>query len=141
MSTLDRLRADIVGTDLTIGPHPVARFRDMLKAASVLRAVDLPHRRDGDFVRVAGAVICRQRPGTAKGFLFLTLEDETGLVNVIVRPDQFDRFRERLTNAPLLRIDGVLQSKEGVTVRAMNVSLINEEPSEALPRIPVRSFR
>ena len=141
MSTLDRLRADIMGTDLTIGPHPVARFRDMLKAASVLRAVDLPHRRDGDFVRVAGAVICRQRPGTAKGFLFLTLEDETGLVNVIVRPDQFDRFRERLTNAPLLRIDGVLQSKEGVTVRAMNVSLINEEPSEALPRIPVRSFR
>ena len=86
-------------------------------------------------------MICRQRPGTAKGFLFLTLEDETGLVNVIVRPDQFDRFRERLTNAPLLRIDGVLQSKEGVTVRAMNVSLINEEPSEALPRIPVRSFR
>ncbi len=141
MSTLDRLRADIMGTDLTIGPHPVARFRDMLKAASVLRAVDLPHRRDGDFVRVAGAVICRQRPGTAKGFLFLTLEDETGLVNVIVRPDQFDRFRERLTNAPLLRIDGVLQSKEGVTVRAMNVSLINEEPSEALPRIPVRNFR
>jgi error-prone DNA polymerase len=141
MSTLDRLRADIMGTDLTIGPHPVARFRDQLKEANVLRAIDLPHRRDGDFVRVAGAVICRQRPGTAKGFLFLTLEDETGLVNVIVRPDQFDRFRELLTNAPLLRVDGVLQSKEGITVRAMNVSLINEEPSEALPRIPVRSFR
>ncbi len=141
MSTLDRLRADIMGTDLTIGPHPVARFRDQLKQSDVLRAVDLPYRRDGDFVRVAGAVICRQRPGTAKGFLFLTLEDETGLVNVIVRPDQFDRFRELLTNAPLLRVDGVLQSKEGITVRAMNVSLINEEPEEALPQIPVRSFR
>jgi error-prone DNA polymerase len=141
MSTLDRLRADIMGTDLTIGPHPVARFRDMLKEAKVLRAVDLPRHRDGDFVRVAGAVICRQRPGTAKGFLFLTLEDETGLVNVIVRPDQFDRFRDLLTRAPLLRIDGVLQSKEGVTVRAMNVSLINEEPTEVLPEIPVRSFR
>ncbi len=141
MSTLDRLRADILGTDLTIGPHPVARFRDMLKEAAVLRAVDLPSRRDGDFVRVAGAVICRQRPGTAKGFLFLTLEDETGLVNVIVRPDQFDRFRKLLTDAPLLRVDGVLQSKEGITVRAMNVSLINEEPDEAIPEIPVRSFR
>jgi len=141
MSTLDRLRADIMGTDLTIGPHPVARFRDQLKQSNVLRAVDLPRSRDGDFVRVAGAVICRQRPGTAKGFLFLTLEDETGLVNVIVRPDQFDRFRDLLTNAPLLRVDGVLQSKEGTTVRAMNVSLINEEPTEALPEIPVRSFR
>jgi error-prone DNA polymerase len=141
MSTLDRLRADIMGTDLTIGPHPVARFRDLLKKAGVVRAVDLPHRRDGDFVRVAGAVICRQRPGTAKGFLFLTLEDETGLVNVIVRPDQFDRFRKLLTDAPLLRVDGVLQSKEGITVRAMNVAPINEEPEEALPEIPVRSFR
>lgn len=141
MSTLDRLRADIMGTDLTIGPHPVARFRDQLKQSDVLRAVDLPRHRDGDFVRVAGAVICRQRPGTAKGFLFLTLEDETGLVNVIVRPDQFDRFRDLLTSAPLLRIDGVLQSKEGVTVRAMNVSLINEELAQALPQIPVRSFR
>jgi len=141
MSTLDRLHADIMGTDLTIGPHPVARFRDMLKEAKVLRAADLPRHRDGDFVRVAGAVICRQRPGTAKGFLFLTLEDETGLVNVIVRPDQFDRFRDLLTRAPLLRVDGVLQSKEGVTVRAMNVSLINEEPGATLPEIPVRSFR
>ncbi len=141
MSTLDRLRADIVGTDLTIGPHPVARFRDLLKEAGVLRAIDLPYRRDGDFVRVAGAVICRQRPGTAKGFLFLTLEDETGLVNVIVRPDQFDRFRKLLTDAPLLRVDGVLQSKEGITVRAMKVSPIDEEPEEALPEIPVRHFR
>ncbi len=141
MSTLDRLRADILGTDLTIGPHPVARFRDRLKEAKVLRAIDLPRQRDGDFVRVAGAVICRQRPGTAKGFLFLTLEDETGLANIIVRPDQFDRFRELLTNAPLLRIDGVLQSKEGITVRAMNVSLINEEPGQTLPDIPVRNFR
>ena len=141
MSTLDRLRADIMGTNLTIGPHPVARFRDLLKEADVLRAVDLPGRRDGDFVRVAGAVICRQRPGTAKGFLFLTLEDETGLVNVIVRPDQFDRFRRLLTDAPLLRVDGVLQSREGITVRAMNVSLIDEEVGKALPEIPVRSFR
>jgi error-prone DNA polymerase len=141
MSTLDRLRADIMGTDLTIGPHPVARFRAGLQEAGVLRAADLPYQRDGDFVRVAGAVICRQRPGTAKGFLFLTLEDETGLTNVIVRPDQFDRFRDLLSHAPLLRVDGVLQSKEGITVRAMNVCLINEEPDEALPPLPVRSFR
>src|SRR6185369_15377990 len=129
------------GTGVTVGPHPLILQRGALAARGILRAIDLPRMEDGSRVTVAGAVICRQRPGTAKGFLFLTLEDETGLVNIIVRPDQFDRFRALLTDAPLLRIDGVLQSKEGTTVRAMNVSLINEEPDEALPEIPVRSFR
>jgi error-prone DNA polymerase len=69
-------------------------------------------------VRVAGAVICRQRPGTAKGFMFLTLEDETGLVNVTVRPDLFDRQHAVLVSRQALEIDGVLQNHEGVSVRA-----------------------
>jgi error-prone DNA polymerase len=69
-------------------------------------------------VKVAGAVICRQRPGTAKGFLFLTLEDETGLVNVIVRPDLYERRREVLVGESVLEVEGVLQSEDALSVRA-----------------------
>ena len=74
---------------LTIGPHPLALRRMELALRGVLRASDLPRGRHGRRVRVAGAVITRQRPGTAKGFVFLTLEDETGIANIIVRPDLF----------------------------------------------------
>ena len=89
----ERLASDLAGTGLTVGPHPVSLYRAELRERGVRRAVDLPRLADGERVRVAGAVICRQRPGTAAGFLFLTLEDETGLVNVIVRPDLFHRER------------------------------------------------
>jgi error-prone DNA polymerase len=75
-------------------------------------------------VRVAGPVICRQRPGSAKGFLFLTLEDETGLVNVIVRPDLFERDHQVLVSAGMLEIDGVLQTREGLSVRAERARLL-----------------
>ena len=85
------------------------------------RAVDLARLADGERVRVAGAVICRQRPGTARGFLFLTLEDETGLVNVIVRPDLFHREHAVLVGAGVLEVDGVLQAKDGLSVRAQAV--------------------
>ena len=91
----ERLQADYAGTGLTIGPHPMALRRGEMALRGVLRAADLPQARDGRRVRVAGMVITRQRPGTAKGFVFLTLEDETGISNVIVRPDLFDR--ERMT--------------------------------------------
>jgi error-prone DNA polymerase len=88
----------------------------------VLRAVDLPGARDGRRVRVAGMVITRQRPGTAKGFVFLTLEDETGIANVIVRPDLFDRTRTIVVGQPFLIVDGVLQHQDGVlSVRAERV--------------------
>ncbi len=89
----ERLSSDLAGTGLTVGPHPVSLFRAELLERGVRRAADLPRLADGERVRVAGSVICRQRPGTAAGFLFLTLEDETGLVNVIVRPDLFHRER------------------------------------------------
>jgi error-prone DNA polymerase len=85
----------------------------------ILRASDLPQARDGRRVRVAGMVITRQRPGTAKGFVFLTLEDETGISNVIVRPDLFDRERMVVIRQPFLIVDGVLQHQDGVlSVRA-----------------------
>ena len=122
MTSDDRLRADYAGTGLTIGPHPMALRRSDLSLQGVLRAADLPGARDGRRVRVAGMVITRQRPGTAKGFVFLTLEDETGVSNVIVRPDLFDRQKEALMRYPFLIVDGVMQHQEGVlSVRAERV--------------------
>ena len=88
----------------------------------VLRAADLPRSRSGRRVRVAGAVITRQRPGTAKGFVFLTLEDETGIANIIVRPDLFDVYRVAIIEEPFLLVEGVLQQQDAVTsVRAERV--------------------
>jgi error-prone DNA polymerase len=119
MDAGERLHADYAGMGLTIGPHPMALRRDELALRGVLRAVDLPHARDGRRVRVAGMVITRQRPGTAKGFVFLTLEDETGISNVIIRPDLFDRDRLMVIRQPFLIVDGVLQHQDGVlSVRA-----------------------
>jgi error-prone DNA polymerase len=121
MELEERLSSDLAGTGLTVGPHPVALHRRELWTRGVVRAAELGRLGDGERVRVAGAVICRQRPGTAAGFLFLTLEDETGLVNVIVRPDLFQRERAVLVAEPLLEIDGVLQATEGFSVRAWAV--------------------
>jgi error-prone DNA polymerase len=115
MSAEERLVADYAGTHLTIGPHPMAMRRSELAMRGVLRASDLPRARDGRRIRVAGAVITRQRPGTAKGFVFLTLEDETGIANIIIRPDLFARDRLKILEEPFLLVDGVLQNQEGVT--------------------------
>src|SRR3954471_8659197 len=96
--------------------------RDELAMRAILRATDLQAARQGRRVRVAGMVITRQRPGTAKGFVFLTLEDETGIANIIVRPDLFARDRLVIVEEPFLIIDGVLQSQDGVTsIRAEQV--------------------
>jgi hypothetical protein len=115
MTADERLVADYAGTHLTIGPHPMAMRRSELAMRGVLRAVDLSRARDGRRIRVAGSVITRQRPGTAKGFVFLTLEDETGITNVIVRPDLFDRDRMTILEQPFLLVDGILQNQDGVT--------------------------
>jgi error-prone DNA polymerase len=119
MTLAERLGSDLRGTSLTAGPHPLALFRETLRARGVRRAIDLPGLPDGSHVRVAGSVICRQRPGTAKGFMFLTLEDETGLVNVIVQPDLFARDHAVLVSPHVLEIDGVIQTREGISVRAL----------------------
>jgi error-prone DNA polymerase len=122
MTASERLQADYAGMGLTIGPHPMALRRGDLALRGVLRAVDLPKSRDGRRVRVAGMVITRQRPGTAKGFVFLTLEDETGISNVIIRPDLFDRERMVVIRKPFLIVEGILQHQDGVlSVRAERV--------------------
>lgn len=119
MTPAERLVADYAGTGLTIGPHPMTFRRGELALGGVMRACDLPRARPGRRVRVAGAVITRQRPGTAKGFTFLALEDETGIANVIVRPALFDAARRVIVDEPFLLVEGILQQQEGVTaVRA-----------------------
>lgn len=94
MSTDERLVADYAGTGVTAGPHPLSFRRDQLRAASILSAAKLHARPDKSYVAHAGAVIARQRPGTAPGFIFLSLEDETGISNAI-HPSRPVRLRPR----------------------------------------------
>jgi error-prone DNA polymerase len=122
MTEGERLVADYDGMGLSVGRHPMAFRREDLAMRGVLRACDLSHARRGRLVRVAGMVITRQRPGTAKGFVFLTLEDETGIANIIVRPDLFARDRLVILEEQFLVVEGVLQNQDGVTsVRAEHV--------------------
>jgi error-prone DNA polymerase len=137
MTRGERLIADYAGTGLTIGPHPMALRRGELALRGVLRAVDLPAGRHGRRVRVAGAVITRQRPGTAKGFVFLTLEDETGIANVIVQPDLFTRQRPTIVGEPFVLVEGTLQIQEGVT--SVKAELV-QPLSGSGPDIPSHDF-
>lgn len=125
--------ADYAGTGVTIGPHPMALRRRELAAAGVTRACDLAGGVDGARVRVAGSVIVRQRPGTAKGFVFLSLEDETGIANVIVTPGLFARYRWALVAEPFVLVEGILQRQDGVvSVRAQRVQIL-ARPAHVVP--------
>ena len=123
MSTDERLTADYCGTGLTTGPHPMTYHRMMLRSEGVLSAEELSQKhRNNSPVRIAGCVIARQRPGTAKGFVFLSLEDETGIANVILTPDVFERDRMIVTRSRFLLIEGTLQNQDGVIhVKAQHV--------------------
>ncbi len=125
MTAEERLVADFHGTGMTVGPHPMAYYRDEMDARGVLRAADLASRRNGASVRVAGAVIARQRPGTAKGFVFLSLEDETGISNAIITPDIFDQNRFTVVGGRFLLIEGRLQNVDNViSVKADRVEIL-----------------
>ena len=122
MSLTERVDADFRGTGLTIGKHPVAYHRGELNRLKALRAIDIRKLRNGTFVRVAGWVIVRQRPGTAKGFMFLSLEDETGVSNIIVTPQLFEKYRLELVGHSFLLIEGALQNQDNViSVKASHV--------------------
>jgi error-prone DNA polymerase len=124
MNSLERLQADYAGTRVTTGPHPMSFVRAQLP--QVTRASDLYLGKHGQKVVIAGVVICRQRPGTAKGHVFVSLEDETGIANAIVRSELFEKQRLTITHEPLLEIEGRLQHLEGVvSVLARNVSGLN----------------
>jgi error-prone DNA polymerase len=114
MSTQERLVADYAGTGLTVGRHPMSYCRKEFRQDGVLCASELAERQDGGFVKAAGCVIARQRPGTAKGFIFISMEDETGIANVIVTPDLYERERLVVTRSKFLLVYGRLQNQDGV---------------------------
>lgn len=114
MNTEERLVANYAGTGLTTGKHPMAYRRQELRMQGILSADELRAHRDGEFVRAAGCVIARQRPGTAKGFIFISMEDETGIANVIVTPDLYERDRLVVTRSKFILAEGPLQNQDGV---------------------------
>ncbi|HXX00569.1 MAG TPA: error-prone DNA polymerase [Candidatus Acidoferrales bacterium] len=122
MNHEERLVADFHGTGLTVGPHPMAYRRAWLNAMGIRRASELRDIPSGKRLRIGGCVITRQRPGTAKGFVFISLEDETGVANAIITPDLFHQNRLLLASERFLAIEGILQNQDNViSVRAERV--------------------
>mgnify|MGYP001193067241 CR=1 FL=1 len=127
MDYAERIHADYRSMHLTTGKHPMALLRSRLKG--VLRAADLPGVPHGKAVRIAGNVICRQRPGTAKGFVFISLEDETGISNAVVTPPMFEANRLIITEESFLMITGRLQNIDNVIhVKAQRIERLNCDP-------------
>ena len=137
MTLEERYVADYTGAGITVGRHPLAMRRQELTDRGVLSARDLERRRHGERVRVGGAVIVRQRPATAKGMCFATVEDETGFANVVFTPDRYAAQRLVITGHALLEIEGVVQSRDGVvTLKAERCAPL----FVAVPASPARNF-
>ena len=147
MSPLDRTLADYANSGITVGPHIMQHLRATLAAQGVLRAGDLKRARNGSWTKIAGLVIVRQRPGTAKGFCFITLEDETGTANAVVVPDMFQRYRAVIHTAALLQIEGPLQKVladghgEDLTLTANRLTANRLNQPDSNPVIHVRARR
>jgi error-prone DNA polymerase len=123
MNHEERLVADFRGTGLTVGPHPMAYHRAEMTSRGIRQARELTSIPDGEYLRIGGCVITRQRPGTAKGFVFISLEDETGVANAIVHPDLFQKNRLLLSSEQFLMIEGTLQNQDNViSVKARRVA-------------------
>ena len=123
MTDEERLVADFRATGLTVGPHPMQYRRAEMKRMGIYRASDLAHIPNGRRLRIGGCVIARQRPGTAKGMMFMSLEDETGIANAIVAPDLLQKNRVLLISERFLMIEGILQNQDNVIhIRAEKVS-------------------
>jgi len=156
MTLPERVAADYTSTELTTGPHPMALLRRAMEdaergrrgdtekpssprhslpfpASSLWRASDVRRGRQGQLIRIAGHVICRQRPGSAKGFVFLSLEDETGIANAIILPALFEKQRLLISQEPYLIVEGILQTYENVfTVKAQRlIPLVTDSPASA----------
>ena len=131
MNVEERLVADYAGTGLTTGKHPMHYRRAELKSRNILSAEELRACRDGEYVRTAGCVIARQRPGTAKGFIFISMEDETGIANVIVTPDLYDRDRLLVVRSKFLIVEGALQNQDNVIhVKAVRLTALSDSALE-----------
>jgi error-prone DNA polymerase len=133
MTHEERLVADFHGTGLTVGPHPMAFRRAEMNAMGIRRACDLANIPHGQYVRIGGCVIARQRPGTARGFVFLSLEDETGIANAIVTPHLVQKNRILVISERFLLIEGILQNQDNVisvkAERLLPLSITHAETS------------
>jgi error-prone DNA polymerase len=133
MTEVEETLADYRLSGLTTGVHVMAHLRERLERRGILPAAKLREIPDGTFVRTAGHAIVRQRPGSAKGYCFVTLEDETGLSNAVLTPGIAKRFRIPLHQASLLEISGPLQRVDGVIhVRAREIVPLDFE-AKTLP--------
>src|ERR1700677_4577815 len=122
MTGEERLVADFRGTGMTVGLHPMGHHRVEMKRRGVRSAIELTHLADGMRVKIAGGVITRQRPGTAKGFVFLSLEDETGISNAIITPQLFEKYHVVIVHQQFLLVEGRLQNQDGViSVKAESI--------------------
>jgi error-prone DNA polymerase len=130
MNTDERLVSDYHGTGLTTGPHPMFYRREEMRSMNILSAGELRAIKHGKKATVAGAVITRQRPGTASGLIFLTLEDETGNANVIVMPHIYEKYRRAVLEPRFIRVTGMVQNQDGIVhlkaehVEALKVSAV-----------------
>jgi error-prone DNA polymerase len=113
MTAYEQTRADFAGSGITVGRHPVAYVRESLDREGIVRTADVPKLAPGSRIRFAGVVIVRQRPGTANGTIFLTLEDETGMAQAIVRRELFQENRATIVGNPGLVVEGILQNRDG----------------------------
>jgi len=114
MTVKTRLVVDYAKTGLTLDKHPMHQYREQLRNRGFLVSDELATRRNGQHVRVAGCVIARQRPGTAKGYIFISMEDEKGIANVIVSPELYKETRITVTRSKFLLVEGKLQNQDGV---------------------------
>jgi error-prone DNA polymerase len=122
MTIEERLVADFAGTGVTVGRHPMAFHRVQLKRMGITAAAELAGLPHGRQTRIAGCVIARQRPGTAKGFVFLSLEDETGIANAIITPAVYELYKHTVVYEKFLLIEGELQNQENViSVKAREI--------------------
>jgi error-prone DNA polymerase len=120
MTPPERMSSDYAATGVTVGRHPMEFLRENLPEAWNARQIRAAANKTA--LQTAGMVICRQRPGTAKGFVFLSLEDETGISNIIVPPMLYEQTRLLIASESFLQIDGLVQQHEGVThVRALRI--------------------
>jgi error-prone DNA polymerase len=151
MSAREELAADFIGLGLSIDRNPVALARAALDRQGVRRAAELNARsQHGERAMVSGMVICRQRPATAKGMVFMTLEDETGLANLVLTPDVFERLRPRARDLPLVVARGKVE-RQGLVVnlRVEDMASLEEVtngaptplPPPHLPHVAPRNFR
>jgi error-prone DNA polymerase len=126
MNAEERLVSDFRGTGMTVGPHPMQYHRAEMQRLRIHKAIELRSIPNGKYLRIGGCVIARQRPGTAKGFVFLSLEDETGVANAIINPQLFQKKRLLITSEQFLMIEGILQNQDNViSVKAAHVAALD----------------